>query len=287
MYFKEISSKVLLFGEYSILFNSKALTIPLDKYCGQLKYSSSYENENNKLIEFYYYLKEIKSPINFEKLKRDLDLGLYFDSSIPIGQGLGSSAALSASIFKAYCEESVMMDLNELKLELGKIESYFHGKSSGLDPLVSFVGEPILVNNDSDLKTINSSIANNNLRVFLVPSVKNRKGKKVIKLVLDKLEAWPVREKFLNEYLSVNDSCVDTFLTKSELLESSIEKLSNLQLEIFEEVISEEILDVWKSGLNSGDYLMKLCGAGGGGHYLAFSFKDSFEAPVSWQELEL
>ena len=36
---ERFTSKVLMFGEYSLLYNSMALTMPFDKFSGQLKYA--------------------------------------------------------------------------------------------------------------------------------------------------------------------------------------------------------------------------------------------------------
>jgi mevalonate kinase len=282
----EVTSKVLLFGEYSVLFNSQALTIPYSCYSGQLKFSEK-NNLHGYLADFLTYLKKNDSPMNLIQLEKDLDLGLFFDSDIPIGQGLGSSAALTAGIFKAYCPESIVMSLNELKYELGKIESYFHGKSSGIDPLVCFVGEPILLKNKKELQIIPSNLSQDSMRLFLVPSKESRKGKDVINIILNKLKQPKFIRKFSNDYVSINDLCVNQFLSKSSKIKSSILELSHLQFDLFDEIISKDIKKIWSEGLRTNQFAMKLCGAGGGGMYLAFSFDDHFVSPLSWQELNL
>ncbi len=50
---KKFFSKILLFGEYGIIKNSKAIVIPYKKYCGSLKFSSKLDNvqkDKNKLL---------------------------------------------------------------------------------------------------------------------------------------------------------------------------------------------------------------------------------------------
>ena len=60
--------KVLLFGEYSILFNSKGLTIPYTHFTGQLSFINEdkytdYDfavQSNRQLCEFLDYMKDLE-----------------------------------------------------------------------------------------------------------------------------------------------------------------------------------------------------------------------------------
>ena len=40
----------------------------------------------------------------FERLDADLEKGMYFDSSIPMGYGVGSSGAIVAAIYDRYAD---------------------------------------------------------------------------------------------------------------------------------------------------------------------------------------
>jgi len=102
-------SKILLFGEYGIIKDSKGLSIPYNFYNGALKIidinTSLAKDSNTKLFKFYDYLKNLNSPLvnfNLDKFHSDLKLGMYFDSSIPEGYGVGSSGALVAAIYDYY-----------------------------------------------------------------------------------------------------------------------------------------------------------------------------------------
>ena len=83
---------------------------------------------------------------DLEALNKDVADGMYFDSSIPQGYGVGSSGALVAAIYDKYTIEKITVlenltreKLLKLKTIFGKMESFFHGKSSGLDPLNSYL----------------------------------------------------------------------------------------------------------------------------------------------------
>jgi mevalonate kinase len=102
-------------------------------------------------------LSDLKLPRNFkldiEQFKQDIANGMFFDSNIPQGYGVGSSGALVAAIFERYSfskhnpENISKEDLKNIKSVFGEMESYFHGKSSGMDPLICYMNLPILIEN--------------------------------------------------------------------------------------------------------------------------------------------
>ena len=154
-------AKILLFGEYGIIKDCKGLTIPYNSYQGALKKSEDLSKEakesNKSLGRFYDYLSNLDKNelLNFRlnELKDDIESGMYFDSSIPQGYGVGSSGALVASIYDKYANNKITVlenltreKLLKLKEIFSLMESFFHGKSSGLDPLNSYLSIPILIN---------------------------------------------------------------------------------------------------------------------------------------------
>ena len=159
-------AKILLFGEYGIIKDSKGLAIPYNLYQGALKIPSDNsihsKQSNNKLLEFYHYLWELNSKelnLRLEDFKIDIDNGMYFDSSIPQGYGVGSSGALVAAIYDKYADAKITVlenltrdKLLKLKGIFSLMESFFHGKSSGLDPLNSYLSIPILIKSKGHLE---------------------------------------------------------------------------------------------------------------------------------------
>ena len=61
---------------------------------------------------------------------------LTIDSNIPIGYGLGSSGAVTACIYERYAVKTTKQETTRTRL--AQMESFFHGKSSGIDPWVSY-----------------------------------------------------------------------------------------------------------------------------------------------------
>ena len=136
--------KVLLFGEYGIIGNSMGLSIPHTYYKGAFQFASEQdavqEKSNANLRKYVAYLKAEDAPCDFDFNTFDADLssGLFFDSSIPQGFGVGSSGALVAAIYDRYCTNKIpanpekAKDIKALKQIFSWMESYFHGKSLSL-----------------------------------------------------------------------------------------------------------------------------------------------------------
>ena len=148
-------AKILLFGEYGIIQDSMGLSIPYNSYKGSLKFNQTLEGDtltsNEHLQLFGSYLADLKSSgdllFNFDVDKFNIDIaeGMCFDSSIPQGFGVGSSGALVAAIYNRYAVDKIDFNtkpsskqITSLKTIFGQMESYFHGKSSGLDPLICY-----------------------------------------------------------------------------------------------------------------------------------------------------
>ena len=155
-------------GEYSIISGSKAMVMPLPQFSGELILPDrdlpaelEAEQSNYELREFFQYLdsRQVKGQLSSEldtcRLGSDLDLGLFFQSTIPVQYGAGSSAALVAAVYGAYSYNTIdrgtarSSELLDLRLSLGEMESCFHGTSSGIDPLCSYTGKTLIVDQDN------------------------------------------------------------------------------------------------------------------------------------------
>ena len=286
-------SKILLFGEYGIIEDSKGLSIPYNFYNGALKIpnkiNSISKSSNDILKDFLNFLKSRKINLDLVKFASDLDKGLYFDSSIPKGYGIGSSGALVAAIYDKYAFEkiTVLENLTQEKLlRLKKIfsdmESFFHGKSSGLDPLNSYLSIPILINSKREIKVtgIPSQKSNGNGAVFLMDSGKIGSTAPMVSIFMDKMKKDGFRKIINEKFIKHTNLCVDDFL-KGDLksLFDNTKKLSKIVLDNFKPMIPKEFHNVWQSGIENNSYFLKLCGSGGGGYILGFTenFKEAKE----------
>jgi len=275
---KRYPAKLLLLGEYSVLLGSKALAIPLRSH--YLTWEKISFNEfNGALIQFAKYL-EIYSErfkyLNIPQLIKDFDSGWTLRGNIPTGYGIGSSGAVCAAILDKYQYESA--DIEASHNQLIQMESYFHGKSSGLDPLVSFYDKPVLINGGK-ASLIDESYMNHlrNYKISLIDSGVKRKTEHFVNLFNEKLVNPEWKQKYIEEILPLNNALIDQYL-KNETFDFVInwKKLSELSLHYYKEMIIPSIETNWNSLYNKNNYI-KINGAGGGGFYIFLSENQSIE----------
>ena len=281
------NSKILLFGEYGIMHDSNALSIPYKKFNGSLSKSDHLSEDqkiSNRNIESLYkyiiqedYLNDI---INSDNLKEEIDSGLYFDSNIPIGSGLGSSGALVSSIISRYSKVDLKSFSNsEIKKIMSLVESKFHGNSSGFDPAVSYFNKPMLYSNQK-IKLI-ERIAFKDFKVYIIDSQIDSSTKKMIKVFEDKISKSEFRLFFNSKFINNTNQCIDHLINSSKLFRDSVKELSNDTLHNFQEMIPEKLKNKWKEGIKNDSYYMKLCGSGGGGFFLAYDFDNQINSSFS------
>lgn len=296
-------SKILLFGEYGIIKDSKGLSIPFNYFKGGLKVGDS-KNENQKisnqnLKKFRDYLLKINTDIvKFDHEKFDIDLvnGMYFDSSIPQGYGVGSSGAIVAAIYDRYAlnKITVLENLTKQKILVLKnifseMESFFHGKSSGLDPLNSYLSLPILIHSKDEVETtgIPSQDSIGKGAVFLLDSGKSSDTAPMVEIFFKLMENKKYKRMINDEFIKITDSCVEDFLNANfNSLFKHIKILSKLVLKNFKPMIPKDFHNVWAKGIESDEYFLKLCGSGGGGYILGFA-KDYDKAKKSLSNYNL
>jgi mevalonate kinase len=269
---KNFPSKILLFGEYTILNGSKALAIPYDSFYGQW----SYQTDKNPLRESsreslnFFLQTNWDGLLDHDKLKHDFDHGLWFDSSIPQGYGLGSSGALVAALFTDYGKR--ITELKSARKELAKIESFFHGSSSGLDPLVSFLNSPLLIHHMQEIELLDKKL--NLDGFFLLNTKKPRQTGPLVSIYQEKMKDTQFNQNCANVLSQEVNQGIDCLINerKDELFPHLL-TISKFQWDFFQEMIPSSVHEIWTRGLDSGDYILKLCGAGGGGYLLGYSEK--------------
>lgn len=284
-------SKILLFGEYGIIKDSKGLSIPYNFYNGALKVDKTASAEaiksNESLSLFAKYLEELQKSnpslvkFDLDTLNTDIERGMYFDSSIPQGYGVGSSGALVAAIYDEYAQDKITVlenltrdKLLKLKKIFGEMESFFHGKSSGLDPLNSYLSIPILINSQDNIEPagIPSQTENGKGAVFLLDSGSIGETAPMVHIFMENMKQEPFRKMLKDQFVKHTDACVDDFLQGDvKSLFGNIKKLSHVVLNNFKPMIPAQFHKLWQNGIDTNDYYLKLCGSGGGGYILGFT----------------
>lgn len=299
-------SKILLFGEYGIIKDSKGLSIPYNFYNGALKVDENPSPEaiksNASLRRFVTYLEQLQNDqaelvtFNMAVLKADVERGMYFDSSIPQGYGVGSSGALVAAIYDKYANNKITVlenltreKLLQLKTIFSQMESFFHGKSSGLDPLNSYLSIPILINSKDNIEAtgIPSQSATGKGAVFLLDSGIVGETAPMVNIFMENLKDQGFRKMLKSQFIKYTDACVENFLGGDmKSLFANTKQLSKVVLNNFKPMIPEAFHGIWQRGIDTNDYYLKLCGSGGGGYILGFT-EDLEKAKQSLKDYKL
>ena len=295
-------AKILLFGEYGIIKDSKGLAIPYNAYRGALKTSETLIGKslasNENLERFYQYLLALKTDLvvfNLVAFKKDIKNGMYFDSSIPQGYGVGSSGALVASIYDEYAADKITVlenltrdKLLNLKAVFALMESFFHGKSSGLDPLNSYLSLPILINSKDHIEPAGiPSQKKGKGAVFLLDSEQVGETEPMVNIFMNKMKNEGFRKMISEEFSTTTDACIEDFLQGNvKSLFGNVKSLSKIVLANFKPMIPDAFHKVWEKGISTNDYYLKLCGSGGGGYILGFT-EDFEKAQESLKEYKL
>ncbi|MCO4793011.1 MAG: mevalonate kinase [Bacteriovoracaceae bacterium] len=277
---RTFNSKVLLFGEYSVIKNSMALSIPYSLFEGRL----SFRKDQSKVVDqelkaLCLYLKKLSNKneltFNFDAQSFEFDIGqgLYFDSTIPQGFGVGSSGALCAAVFDRYSKNAEGNDIQSLKTYFAQMEGHFHGSSSGMDPLISYLNRATLRQSNGSIGTVDLPRFNEgNGGLFLLNTGRSRRTEPLVNLFLEKCKSEEYNQKIENQLLTITDNCITTFLEgQIEELYTEFKKLSEFQFQELSPMIPNLFQDIWQKGLSDDFFQLKLCGAGGGGFLLGMT----------------
>ena len=270
-------SKVILFGEYSMIFDSTALMVPLKKFSAQWRFASPLEASggtasNASLHRFADYLSTLESTkniIDIQRLQHDLNLGLFLSSDVPSGYGLGSSGTLVAAVYDGYAKHKTK-NLLQLKTLFGQMESHFHGSSSGIDPLQCYLGKPFKIT-PKNVEILKEDFLNKDIRICLIDT----KIKSNTKPLVNHFKAQREDPEFLNrfqaEYLPYVKACIEAMVSgDKDLFFKVLKQLSKGQLEFLRPMISENTLDLFTTDFDF-NFGVKISGSGGGGYVLGFT----------------
>lgn len=305
---KDFNSKILLFGEYGVIHNAMALSIPYGEFGGRLTFEPTHLNptdaqkSNLSLKNYAAHLAQLieaqKLPFVFDidLFEREIEQGLVFDSSIPQGFGVGSSGALVAAIYDRYALEKISntepisgKETVRLKESLARMESFFHGKSSGMDPLICYLAQPMLIESKENINRVGlpESKLSGKSGIFLLNTGQPGNTQPLVNLFLEKCKEEGFLSVVKQEIIPFSDNCIKAFL-KGEAQEmfENLKELSALALSYLNPMIPRRFRKVWKRGLDTKSYYLKLCGSGGGGYLLGFA-EDLEKAQAELQDHDL
>ncbi|KAF5074161.1 hypothetical protein DSECCO2_183730 [anaerobic digester metagenome] len=292
-------AKILLFGEYSILCDSMGLTIPYTHFRGELSFIkqdkyTDYDfavSSNRLLKEYASYLRGLREngtllcDFDVDAFEKDIAESLYFESTIPQGYGVGSSGALVAALYERYVRDHIpgnrrlpKHEVLKLREIFSQMETYFHGTSSGMDPLNCYIKHPLLIHNRKDVCMVGIPRNKHDKKgaIFLINTGSPGKTGPLVNIFLDRCKLDDFMTRVREEMIPLNDACIKSLIKgETRRFFDTLRDLSRFLYDNLEPMIPEAFRKIWQYGLESHSYYLKLCGSGGGGFLLGFT--DDFE----------
>ena len=267
-----------------MIFGSEALLTPYYSAFGEwssvINRPSAQAFESNESIrKFYNYLNDNDEfrILDLKRFEMEINAGLFFDSNIPLGYGVGSSGALVAAIFDRY-KLIEINDIPKLKNFLAKMESFFHGSSSGMDPLQCYLGKPFILsqqstdNRQQSFTILNDDFMSDDIHIFLIDTKIKSPTAPLVERFKELRKDATYLDKFDNEYVPLISKCIKSLIDKNnDDFYKYLSQVSKLQIELLSHTIPEETRDYFLTDINKDGFQVKLCGAGGGGFLLGFS----------------
>ena len=285
-------SKVILFGEYSMIFDATALMIPLKRFSAQWQLPQSRNKaaslpSNQSLKRFCQYLSEneaLSSLFDLQTLRRDLNEGLFLASNVPSGYGLGSSGTLVAAVYDRYAIRKTD-DYLQLKALFGKMESHFHGSSSGIDPLQCYLGQPFKITPEG-VQLLSDDFLKKDIHICLIDTKIKSNTKPLVNHFKAQRENPEFLSRFQAEYVPCVTSCINSMIEgNKELFFNSLKQLTKGQLEFLRPMVTDNTLDLFTADYDF-NFGIKISGSGGGGYVLGFT-DDREKAPALLKDFEV
>ncbi len=261
-------AKALLFGEYTVLSGSGAFAIPIYRWKAGWQQSGERSAVTEEFISYLSQrVKKMQTRLDLDAARKELKRGWRLTSDIPQGKGLGSSAALTAAFYHRYAVDAIR-DLKVLQEDLATIEAFFHGRSSGMDPLVSYEQVPIWRNAEG--KIVREKLPPLVDRLWLIDSGLQRDTQALVRWYQECLKEhhFASRMKILAD---LHDRAIESLVAGKSVV-SLVKEIGQMQLRDMRPLVPPQIAKIWQE-INDdfGSSGLKFCGAAGGGFFLLFT----------------
>lgn len=273
-------AKILLFGEHILMQGAKALAAPLRRFGGYWEFAhDDVPLRQMRLSEWADYLEPLETTVRLDiaAFRRELSEGLYFQSDIPTGYGLGSSGALCAAVYDRYALDKIdfadTLQWTHLKSILAAMEGFFHGASSGVDPLISCLARPVLLQPDGQiLPAVLPRLEGSEFRLFLLDSRISRQTEPLVSYFRNCCADSNFFHEMQSRLVRGSDAAIIAWMEGRMIdFQRAFMEVSRFQLEQLSAMIPDEIQVLWRQGFQERSFMLKFCGAGGGGMFLGMA----------------
>ena len=264
-------AKLLLFGEHLLLLGAPAVAVPVPAFGGRWAWQDRPAAASNLVAFLDSLVAHAAQIIDTDRFRQDIAGGIFFDSNIPRGYGLGSSGALCAAVYDRYGRKKTHA-LSALKAIFAGMESFFHGHSSGIDPLTSYLGQPLLIENKTEVSLVDAAIWTDPPLVFLLDSRLPRRTEPLVQWFLEQSQRPDWLASLELDLLPAHRTMVRGWLqAQPEVFWTALRQVSRFQFAHFHPMVPATLRATWQESLDRETLTFKICGAGGGGFLLGFA----------------
>jgi len=254
--------KIILMGEHAVVYGHPAIAMAVDR------------GMTVTLREHSGPTAVLKGQISDPRLDKALQtvlpadgVSVQIESNLPIGRGMGSSAALAVALARASLEwEGMPLTEQEVNTRAFAVERIFHGNPSGIDHTVSMGGGALMYRKGS-AKPVYEPIKIPSLPVVVIDSGTAGNTADMVQNVRQRFTAV---EAYLNQIGELVTATLPA-LTTGDLPAIGQAWHENHWLLKAIGVSNATLDEIVRVAENEGSYGAKLAGAGGGGVVIALS----------------
>jgi mevalonate kinase len=269
-------AKVILVGEHFVVHGAPALALPLDSVGTRVTLRTA--DEGKSRLELPEAAKSDKSKevvdrafaiLGLSDRRHDWNVGV--ESTVPLGQGLGSSASYGLALLRALAEAiDRPLSCEQLSEHAYEIEKIFHGRPSGVDNTVIAYEIPVIFSANEGIDLLRQVTLP---RLILASTGTAGSTQDAVAKVRQHRQENTRRFRALcDEAKAITESCASLLQTKfgSDMGREMGKHLDHSHRLLQEVGVSTIELDcLVDTARNAGAYGAKLTGAGFGGFMLA------------------
>lgn len=291
-------AKIILFGEHFVVYGEPAIVVAIDRRAyaeAELRQDKRLRFQSANLNTSCFFENGIfkveqgdakEARLKFEPVKlavekvlaasgKNVGLDITINSAIPVGAGLGSSAAVVASVTAAV---SVLLGLEFSKQDIFRIafeaERVVHGTPSGVDPAIATFGGTLLFQVDTGFKPLE---VKTDVPLVIGNTGVERSTKIQVEKVRETMDSFPQIADPLRKAAREIVLRAVTALQENDL--ETLGRLMNINHALLYGIgVSDESLEwLTNAARKAGALGAKLTGAGGGGCMIALARPERLE----------
>ncbi len=284
--------KFILVGEHAVVYGQPAIALPLSSRRITLYVEPQLLAPSGKIKVFFPALgldgepvdqlpsnhpiyRAVWEVINYLSLSQSPSCDLRFNSQLPIGTGLGSSASMAVATIRGLSEflGHTLSDAvtNELAFEC---EKYVHSNPSGVDNTVITYEEPVFYQKGQELVSLTPAA---DLHFVLADSGIQKSTGETVSGLAERYQADPALIKPKIESIGQLAKSARRAIETGNLAEIAEAINQNQRLLAELDLSCPELDHLVNVALESGALAAKLTGGGKGGHILALVKADRVE----------